>query len=94
MFRITKKFENSATYLYRIEGKVTDDVLNDWQTEMMVLNAADRHVILDFSGVWFISQRAIEILLQHVAQHVFVLNCGMEVRNLFHASGLSTRMLE
>jgi hypothetical protein len=95
MFRITKTFENSATRLYRIEGKVTDEGLSDWNRELnRIIFPRDRQVILDFCGVWFFCVKAVEILLNQITEDVFVVNCGMELRNVFHASGLSARMLE
>ena len=95
MFRISKVFENESTHLYRVEGKITDDILADWIKELDSLKSRNgQHVILDLCQVWYISTGAVEALLNHVTDNFFLLNCGMEVRNIFHAVGLSSRMLE
>src|SRR5437867_1396810 len=83
MFRITKAFENDRTSIYKIEGKVTDENLVDWNQEIdsITLNSG-RQVILDLSQIWYISSNAIEILLKHILDHVYILNCGMQIRNV------------
>ena len=94
MYRITKALENKSTLFYRIEGKVTDEALNEWTKEVIAMNQEkERQIILDFCGVWFMSGKAVEILINHLNNHVFILNCGMELRNVMYASGLSSRML-
>lgn len=95
MFRITKAFENQSTFIYRIEGQVADDNLETWTREMIALSPSHGHqVILDFSRVWSISQAALMVLLTLMQEDIFVLNCGMEVRNILHASGFSSKVLE
>ena len=95
MFRISKAFQNQLTEIIRIEGKITDENLSDWNQEIQTITPSNgREVILDFAQVWFISPRAVETLLKLLSERVYILNCGMEVRNLLHASGLSSRMLE
>lgn len=94
MFRITKVFENGSTSLYKIEGKVTDEILPAWIDEIERLSKlSDRDLILDFFGVWFISSKAVEFLLQSVSNGCYLLNCPMEVRNVFYSAGLSQQML-
>lgn len=95
MFRITKAFENEATEIIRIEGKITDENLFEWDQEIRSIQfQSGHHVILDFAQVWFISSEAVQILMKLLTDRVYILNCGMEVRNILHASGLSGRMLE
>ncbi len=95
MFRITKAFENSNTFIYKIEGKVTDNSVTEWQEELNNLKtAAGHHVILDFSQVFFISSKALQILMKNMTEELFILNCDIEMRNLLHASGMAKRMLE
>ena len=95
MFRISKAYENEATQIFRIEGKITDENLAVWRQEILSLQPHNgRHVILDFAQVWFISIKGVEVLMKLLTDRVYVLNCGMEVRNVLHASGLSGRMLE
>ncbi|MCI0414659.1 hypothetical protein L0222_17925 [bacterium] len=95
MFRISKTFENDATQIFRIEGKITEEHVAEWRNEMSLIQSHNgRHVILDFAQVWFICFKAVEALAQLMNDRIFILNCGMEVRNVLYASGLSARMLE
>jgi anti-anti-sigma factor len=95
MFRITKAFENEATEIFRIEGKITDENLSEWSREINSIRSENgRHVILDLGQVWFISSRAVEALIERLSDEMYILNCGMEMRNILHASGLSAKMLE
>ena len=95
MFRITKAFENSITFIYKIEGKVTDNSIPEWQEELNKLKAeAGFQVILDFSQVFYISPGALQALLANMTDQVYILNCGIEIRNVLHAFGLAGRMLE
>lgn len=95
MFRITKTFENPITYIFRIEGKITDNGLTDWADEINKFKTVSgRQVILDFSQLFFIAPRAVEVLLNNITENVYILNCSTEIRNRFHSSGLGGRMLE
>ena len=95
MFRISKAFENDSVEILRIEGKITEENLAEWNRQISLLNTNEgRQIILDFAQVWFISFKAVEVLIHFLNDHIFILNCGMEVRNVLHASGLSARMLE
>jgi len=95
MFRITKTFENPVTYIFRIEGKITDNGLTDWADEINKFKTVfDRQVILDFSHLFFITPEAVEVLLNNMTENLYILNCSTEIRNRFHSSGLGGRMLE
>ena len=95
MFRITKAFENRSTFIFRIEGKVTDTTLPAWIAEINSFKQLEgRQVILDFCDLLSICPAALEALLKNITDDLFILNCGVEIRNLLHASGLAGRMLE
>jgi len=95
MLRITKAFENDATSIYKIEGKITEENLDVWADEIQALEkVADRQIILDLSQVWFICTKGIEVLTELMSNNLYLLNCPMEVRNVLHAAGLSARILE
>jgi len=95
MLRITKVFENDATLIYKIEGKISDDNLAVWAQEMDALKKVmGRQTILDFCQVWFICTKGVEILVKGMSDNLYLLNCPMGVRNVLHAAGLSARMLE
>jgi STAS domain. len=94
MFRITKAYENDSTEIFRIEGEVTDENLQNWTQAIALLQPSDsKSVILDFAQVWFMSTRAVEELIRVLTDRSYVMNGGMELRNLLHVSGLSEKML-
>jgi anti-anti-sigma regulatory factor len=94
MFRITKAYENDATEIFRIEGQVSDENMAEWIQEIEVIKQSNgRAIILDLAHVWFISAKAVQALMGILSEHCYVNNCGMEVRNVFHVSGMSERML-
>lgn len=94
MFRITKAFENESTEIFRIEGQVSDEITGDWVREIeMLKNDNSRTVILDFAHVWFMSTNAVQALIGLLTDTCYVMNCGMEIRNVLYVSGLSSRML-
>jgi len=94
MFRITKAFENEATEIFRIEGQVSDENLSEWIREIERIKSRNhRAVILDFAQVWFMSPRAVQAVMANLSDRTYVMNCGMELRNVLHVSGMSQRML-
>ncbi|MCI0446285.1 hypothetical protein L0152_24110 [bacterium] len=95
MFRITKTFENRITFIFRIEGKITDNGLTDWAYEINKFKTVSgRQVILDFSQLFFIAPKAVDMLLNNMTENLYILNCSTDIRNRFHSSGLGGRMLE
>ena len=78
MFKITKTFENSATEIFRIEGKISDENLSAWSHEISLIQSTnERHIILDLAQVWFINSKAVEMLMNVLSDRVFILNCGI-----------------
>ncbi len=95
MFRITKIFENPSLAIYKIEGKVADENLPVWMTELETLQKqAGRQLILDFCQVWSINAKAVEMLMSHLTNGTRVMNPNMDMRNMLHAAGLSSKVLE
>ena len=95
MFRITKIFENSSLSIFKVEGKIADENLLPWTDELWnLLKQADRQLILDLSQVWSMNPKAIGMLMPHLARGMKVMNPGVEVRNMLHAAGLSSKVLE
>jgi len=95
MFRITKIFANGSLDIYKIEGKVIDESLQVWMEELNALHRhADRQILLDFCQVWAISAKAMEILVPHLSNGIRVMNPSIDLRNMLHSSGLSSRVLE
>lgn len=69
-----------------------------WSNELNALNLQpDRKVILDFCQVWSVSATAVEFLVAHLSSQIYdihIINPGMDIRNVLHTAGLSTRVLE
>ncbi|HSE42847.1 MAG TPA: STAS domain-containing protein [Acidobacteriota bacterium] len=94
MFRITKVFENSETEIYRVEGKITDEAEQTWSSEITsIVQPTHRQIILDFSQVWFMSQKSIQALTNRVNEKLFLLNCGVEIQNRLIAAGFAPHVL-
>jgi anti-anti-sigma regulatory factor len=94
MLRITKAFENDCTLIYKMEGKINSESLDVWAEEIDALKKVTGHqIILDFSQVWFMSAKAVDVLTKSMPNHLYLLNCPMEIRNMLHTAGLSTRIL-
>jgi len=95
MFRIDKVFENYQTELIKIEGEIKDSDVKDWAESLQAfVSGSPRQIILEFCGAAFISSKAAEILIQHLAANIFLLNCPAAVKNLVHAAGWSASVLE
>ncbi len=95
MFRIDKVFENYQTELNKVEGEIKDNEVKDWAESLQSFtNGSPKQIIFDFCDATFISSKAIEILIQHLATNVFLLNSPTAVKNLVHAAGWSESVLE
>ena len=72
----------------------TDENLESWTEEIAALRKLTaRQTILDLCQVWFLSAKALEILIAVMSNDLYLLNCSMEVRNVLHTSGLSARLI-
>lgn len=95
MFRITKIFATGSVDIYKIEGKVTDENLQSWAEQLKTLQQnANRDILLDLSQVWTMSVNAMAVLVQHLSSGLRVMNPSMDVRNMLHSSGHSTKVVE
>lgn len=94
MFRITRAFENNSTEIYRIEGRIPEQLLESWEDEMKKLGTSGpRQVILDFSQTWHVCPRAIDALAQGAGRECLFLNCSIELRNMLLTAGCGSRVL-
>lgn len=95
MFRINKIFENYQTEIIKVEGEIKDSELKDWTESLQsVMNGSPKQIILDFCDVTHLGPKAAEILIQFLAQNIFLLNCPTAVKNLVYAAGWSGSVLE
>jgi anti-anti-sigma regulatory factor len=95
MFRIDKIFENYQTELIKVEGEIKDSDVKDWAESLQAfVGGSPKQIILDFCDVTFICSKTVEILIQHLAANIFLLNCPAAVKNLVHAAGWPESILE
>lgn len=87
MLRITKTFEDAQTVILRLDGKVVSTTLADLET--LCLSYRDREnktVLLDFSGVTFISDSGLRLLEKIKGERIKMANGSIFVEALL--SGL------
>ncbi len=95
MFRIDKIFENYQTEIIKVEGEIKDGDMRDWAESLQsIMNGSPKQIILEFCDATCLSAKAVEILIQHLATNIFLLNCPTAVKNLVHAAGWSENVLE
>jgi hypothetical protein len=94
MFRITKIFENNGTAIFRVEGKIADENLNDWTDGIQLIKEPRAKVVLDLSRVWSFGPQSLQALMNRIDENLFVLNCGTEIGNRLLAAGLSNQVLD
>jgi hypothetical protein len=95
MFRIDKAFENDLTVLVKIEGELGDGELADWARALPPFTGpSQKQIIFDICDVVFLSPKALEIFIQYLNSHIFLLNCPAAVRNIMHAAGRSANVLD
>ena len=94
MFRITKIFENGATAVFRVEGTISDENLNDWREGIQLIKEPSKMVILDLCRVWSFGPQSLQALMSGIDENLFVLNCGTEIGNRLLAAGLSNQVLD
>jgi anti-anti-sigma regulatory factor len=93
MFRITKAFENEKTAIYKVEGRILEDLAEVWVDQLEELQDNGRQIILDMGQVWYLSQKGIEVFVQKRFPNFYLLNCSMEVRNTLQAAGCAATVL-
>ena len=94
MFRISKAFENDSTILFKIEGEIGEGELVDWANLIFrCTEPSHKQIIFDICDVVFMSTNAPALLLQHMRDNIFLLNCPAAVRNIMHAAGRSANVL-
>jgi anti-anti-sigma regulatory factor len=95
MFRIQKTFENTATLIYKVEGRITDENIDSWLQDIRSIGReGERQIILDFCQLWSISAKALDALFGALRDNLYLLNCPMDLRNVLHAAGETSRILE
>jgi hypothetical protein len=94
MFRITKLFENNGTAIFRVEGKINDESLNDWTAGIQLIKEPNGKIILDLGRVWSFGPQSLLALIKGIDENLFVLNCGTEIGNRLLSAGLSNQVLD
>ncbi len=95
MFRITKIFENDLIFIYKSEGKITEENLGDWTDEIrLLIKQSDRQIILEMCQFTFVSPKAVRSLIELITKDVFLLNSPTFIKNTLHCAGLSANVLD
>ena len=94
MFRITKVFENMSTTIFRIEGKISDENLELWITEINFIHqTGNTQIILDLSRVWFLGEQSLQVLMNRINERLFLLNCSTQLENRLIAAGMCHQLI-
>ena len=94
MFRIENIFESETTTIIKIEGEITDKDLFAWTKELEhLISISKQQTILETCDVTFISQGAVQSLINLVTKSIYLLNCPASVKNMLHSAGLSSNIL-
>ena len=95
MFRIENIFENASIALLKIEGKITDSVLDAWSDSLREeIHSRDKQVIIDFCCVSHIGSRAIERLAEIAKEDTLVFNCPLFLKNMLRSNGSAVHVLD
>ena len=82
MLRITKMAESPSIVTLKLEGRIASDWLSLLEKECLRFLEEKRKVVLDFSEVTFIDDRAVEILGRMPAEKIQVIECSALIREL------------
>ncbi len=95
MFRINKIFENQSTYIYRIEGEITEANLSDWAEEIKnMLVLSHRQIILEMCQISYMCPKCVQFLSQILTENCYLLNCPTIIKNMLQTSGASANLLD
>ncbi|MFQ6113653.1 MAG: hypothetical protein ACE5NG_06130 [bacterium] len=95
MFRINKVFENPLTYIYKVEGEITQSNLSDWAEEVNnLLKLTERQIILELCEVSYMCPNSVEFLIQRLTGNIYLFNCPIFVKNMLKTAGRSANVLE
>lgn len=95
MFRIRKIFENRLTTILRIEGTINNTNLAALRKEMSaLLLRTENQVILDGSGLAFVTPKVAELFNELLLEEIYLLNFPVNLRNMLGSLGWSDRLLE
>jgi len=95
MYRINTIFENATIALLKIEGRISDEVLDAWcESLRFEIHNRDKQVIIDFCCVSHISPRAIERLAEIAKEDTLVFNCPLFLKNMLLSNGSAVQLLD
>ena len=82
MLRITKVSESPSLVTMKLEGRITADWVFLLEKECLGFLEEKRKVVLDFSGVTFVDDRAVEMLGKMSGKKIQVINCCDLIKDL------------
>ena len=82
MLRITKVTESPSLVTMKLEGRITADWVSLLEKECRRALRGRRELILDFSEVRFVDNRAVEMLGKMSGKKIRVINCCDLIKDL------------
>ncbi|MEE9549931.1 MAG: STAS domain-containing protein [Candidatus Binatia bacterium] len=82
MLRITKVSESPSLVTMKLEGRITTDWASLLEHECMRVLQERRELVLDFSEVRFVDDRAVEVLGKMSGKKIRVINCCDLIKDL------------
>ena len=87
MLRITKIAENGLPVTLKLEGKVHADWVSLLEQECRALLSQKKTVLLDFSEVTFMDDRAVEMIRRLPARSIKIINGDAFIEDLIDRGG-------
>lgn len=82
MLRITKSAETSYRVTLLLEGQIRPPWAAELESLALACQLAGQHVVMDFSGVTFVSAEGVELLKRLQAGGVQLSHCSRIVKDL------------
>ncbi len=82
MLRITKMAETSFRVTLLVEGQIRPPWTEELESQALGCQLAGQHVVMDFSGVTFVSADGLEMLRRLKAGNVRIIRCSRIVEDL------------
>ena len=83
MFKITKTKENDNTINLRMDGKLVEEWLSEFERLYLKIRNDDyKRIILDLSGVSFIDDNGIDFIEKIKDETIDIINCSPFIESL------------
>jgi anti-anti-sigma regulatory factor len=83
MFKITKTKEHDNTINLRMDGKLVEEWLSEFETLYLKIRSEDyKRIIIDLSGVSFIDDNGIDFIQKIKDVRIDIINCSPFIESL------------